>query len=70
MGDKIIREIPDVEDSIAGIEAGHRAGAIVVGLTGTCSEEELTRAGVNYIIRCLEDISSTLSQIEVQLVIT
>jgi len=70
MGDKIIREIPDVADSIAGIEAGHRAGAIVVGLTGTCSEEELTRAGVNYIIRCLEDISSALSQIEVQLVVT
>jgi HAD superfamily hydrolase (TIGR01509 family) len=56
-----------VEDSISGIEAGHAAGAIVVGVTGTCSEEELIRAGVSGVIHRLADISRLLSDIEVRL---
>lgn len=34
-----------VEDSVAGIEAARAAGAAAVGITGTCSEDALLRAG-------------------------
>lgn len=56
-----------VEDSMAGIEAAHAAGAMVVGITGTCSEEELTGAGVTRVIHRLADVSSVLSDIEERL---
>jgi beta-phosphoglucomutase len=53
-----------VEDSIAGIEAAHAAGAIAVGLIGTCTEEKLTRAGVKRVIDRLADVPRALSEVE------
>ena len=56
-----------VEDSIAGIEAAHAAGAIVVGIVGTCTEEDLTRVGVARVIHRLADVPRVLSDVEARL---
>jgi HAD superfamily hydrolase (TIGR01509 family) len=55
-----------VEDSVAGIEAARAAGVKVVGLSGTCSEAELRRAGAARVIHRLTDLPSVLSDMEVQ----
>jgi HAD superfamily hydrolase (TIGR01509 family) len=52
-----------VEDAVAGVEAAHQAGATVVGLVGTCSEESLNRAGAAHIIHRLPELPTLLSSL-------
>jgi len=53
-----------VEDSIAGLEAARAAGVRLVGLSGTCSEAELRRAGAPRVIHRLTDLPYALSEME------
>jgi beta-phosphoglucomutase len=50
-----------VEDAVAGVEAAHLVGAIVVGMAGTCSEESLYRAGAAHIIHRLLELPALLA---------
>ena len=50
-----------VEDAVAGIEAARKAGARVVGVTGTCPEAALSRAGACRIIHRLPELPMLLS---------
>ncbi len=49
------------EDSLAGIEAGHRAGMEVIALSTLHTATELKRPGVNHIMADYRDILSSLS---------
>ena len=50
-----------VEDAVAGVEAGRAAGAMVIGLTGTCSGEALQQAGAAYVIHKLPELAELVS---------
>ena len=50
-----------VEDAVAGVEAARLAGATVVGMTGTCSEKSLYRAGAAHIIHRLPELPALLA---------
>lgn len=49
-----------VEDAVAGVEAACTAGAIVVGLAGTCTAGQLSRAGAVCVIHSLSDVGDVL----------
>lgn len=55
-----------VEDSIAGVEAAHGAGAITVGIVGTCSQKDLVAAGATHVIHNLAEISGILADIDAE----
>jgi beta-phosphoglucomutase len=46
-----------VEDAPAGVQGGKRAGAAVLGVTTTQTEETLREAGANLIVASLEEIT-------------
>ena len=45
-----------VEDSVSGIRAAKAAGMKIIGLLGTCGEEQLKEAGADWIIEKLADM--------------
>lgn len=45
-----------VEDAVSGIEAARRAGAEVIGVIGTCSEQTLREAGATHIVTGLGEL--------------
>ncbi len=50
-----------VEDATAGIQAATSAGAIGIGLTGTCSKQMLRDAGAAYTIDALRELPDLLT---------
>lgn len=51
-----------IEDAVSGIEAARRAGAIAIGLTGTCPPNALLKAGATRVVRTLLEIPILLSE--------
>jgi beta-phosphoglucomutase len=52
-----------IEDAVAGIEAARCAGAIAIGIAGTCSAETLVTAGAAHVVdslSCLPDLLVTM----------
>lgn len=45
-----------LEDAAAGVEAGKTAGMAVIGVTGTRTREELSRAGANLVVDSLAEV--------------
>ena len=52
-----------VEDAVAGIQAAGAAGAIAVGLTGTCPRETLSQAGATLVIDFLRELPDLLAHL-------
>ena len=52
-----------IEDAVAGIESGKRAGMITIGFTSNCTQQQLEEAGADYVVDTFFEMETILMQL-------
>ena len=52
-----------IEDAVAGIESGKRAGMTTIGFTSNCTRQQLVEAGADYVVDSFSEMETILMQL-------